>query len=179
MITISTNLLEAIAKWSYVDTDRPHITCVLFDRKHVVATDGHRLVRVPIKNPGPKFTVARPHLFAAIEAQHAMNARELTLSLDGTVVTIGIAPKVTMTVPVGPEGYPPYEQVIPKGADDAPLAGYCINPKYLAAVDEVHRAIGGGPHCGVRIVGWGGELDPLKLEGAGGSEFVIMPMRAP
>jgi hypothetical protein len=84
-----------------------------------------------------------------------------------------------MAVPMrDPKQFPPYEKVMPRDAKTESLNGYYFDPKYLAAIHDVHHELCEGSKIGVKIIMAGGRLDPVLFEGAVGSRFVIMPMRA-
>jgi hypothetical protein len=75
-IEVPTGELEAVAKWTSHDANRPHLHMVLFANNEYVATDGHRLVRVPCETHGLALGVDRGHLLAAVDAQRAMFAAQ-------------------------------------------------------------------------------------------------------
>ena len=181
-VTISTEIIAAVAKWAYQDYDRPEINCVLFSAHYVVATDGHRLVRVPSENDGPDIAVGPKYLLAAVEVSKLVRdvgeGSTLTLSMTVKGVLIEIAQGVRMMVPASDAtAFPPYEQVIPTDMESESPAGHYFNPAYLAAIEEVHLACGGHGR-GVIVTAWAKDrLGMMKFKGAGGSEFVIMPMR--
>jgi hypothetical protein len=185
VITISTKLLAAVSKWAYSSDDRPHLSVVLFRDDEMVATDGHRLVRVPVASNGLTLAVDREHISAAVAAQacskrdaaqdpkYGGSAVEITKPDKRIVIKLG---RIAIAGPAGdPLMYPPFNQVMPKGQNGSP-DGRVFNPAYLAAIDEVRQASGGGSH-GVRIVAWGGEIDAALFESYGGIRYVIMPMR--
>lgn len=178
MITINAKLLHAVTKWTDHDHVRPALRCVLFDKNYAVACDGHRLVRIPVDTAGDRIAVDRDHLFAALAAHREARANgDVKLTLDDKRVRIDID-RASFSVPAGrPEDYPPYEKLMSTGTDGVPT-GYYLNSKYLAAIDEVHVALGGGSSCGVKVVAWAADhLGAMRFEGAGGSEFLVMPMR--
>jgi hypothetical protein len=187
-ISISTNVLAAIVKWSCQDRDRLHLCTVLFEKGRAIATDGHRLVALPIPTNGHRLLVDSQHLSAAVAAQRDMKIdRPRSIGIEpgerGTILTIDNG--VTMTVPSrDPAGYPPWEKVIPKagGATKSPN-GYILDPRYLAAIAEVNSAIVPNSNRGVRVVAWGpvnedgDSLDAMLFEGNDDVQFVVMPMR--
>lgn len=185
MITISTKLLAAVAKWAYSNDDRPHLSVVLFRDDEMVACDGHRLVRVPVASNGLTLAVQRRHVMAAVAAQACCkqdapqdpeyygSAVEITKPDKRIVIRLG---DLAIAGQAGdPSSYPPYGKVVPGGQDGDPN-GRVFNPTYLAAIDEVRQASGGGMH-GVRLVAWGSELDATLFESRGGIRYIIMPMR--
>lgn len=192
-IIVSTKILEAVSKWSYPDwQERPHLSVVLFQRGFMVATDGHRLVRVPVETGDIEMAIDRRHIVAAVAMQRGLGNRSidtLEMSIEGKSVRIAVGSSqldrdrsgVAVLVPLGNHSkFPPYEKAIPKPDPKAPSPdGHFFNSSYLAAIDEVHVACGGGSQCGIRVVAWARDrLGGMLFEGAGGSQFVIMPMRA-
>lgn len=181
MITVRTKLLVAVAKWAAeADDSRTHLRAVLFAKQEIIACDGHRLVRVPVAfNNGPAFGVDRNHIMAAAAAQRETVGRELTLESDGKSVTIGIAPNISMLVPLRDAGkFPPVDKVMPKGPGGA-LVSYGFDPRYLAAIAEVQEAAGAGPEShGVRVTGWSDDaLGAMLFDGFDCIRYVIMPTR--
>jgi len=180
-ISIQTNLLAAVAKWAYPDTDKPHLSMVLFTLGEYVACDGHRLVRVPLDYSGPSFGVDRSHLLAAVAAQREMSVaiKEIQIAADDAKVVLTVAPpSVILTVPKrDASAYPPYEQVMPQGKPDKLPERYGFNPRYLDAIHEVDQASRPGSTNGVRIAAWGGSLDSMMFTNTDGIRFVVMPVR--
>ena len=192
VLTISTRLLAAIAKWSIADDGRPHLQVVSFAGRRAVACDGHRLVIVPLEqsvNDG--FTLHRDDIAAAAAAQRELpkyqHERQLRISVDGNRATIGLDKDGVRTMVVKADKsdrYPDIDQVIPKKAEgDAPGA-YVFNPVYMAAIHEVVEAANWSSQRGVRIKAWSadtgdGLIGPMLFEDATGIQFVLMPMRVP
>jgi hypothetical protein len=188
-ITISTPVLAAIIKWSYQESDRPHLRTVLFENGRAIATDGHRLVVLPIKTNSHRLLVDSQHLAAAIAAQRDLKVtraeREIGIEPSGPNVTLTIDKGISVTVPArNPESFPPWSQVIPKVDQDAKAPhGYILDPRYLAAIAEVNTALAPHAQRGVRVVAWsptdedGQQLGAMLFEGYEGVRFVVMPMR--
>lgn len=194
-ITISTELLVAVAKWATSDETRMHLASVAFIDGHIVGCDGHRLVRVPVAKLSTFRHVPRDVVFAAAAAQKALRvtgstphdsdgrvAIEISWPTSGTVaLKLGSS---TLTAPAPNIDYPPIDKVIPDPTPDAgEPTGYIFNPKYLEAMRDVVSALDGEGR-GVELVSWGrtgrGEDrlgDAVRFEGPAGSTFVIMPMR--
>lgn len=193
-ITISTDLLAAVAKWASTDESLSHLGLIVFRKNEIIACDGHRLIRVQFRTQGLEFAVQRSHLLAAVAAQRELpgitlrddennKAIEVSLSENGRI-RLSLGP-VALVVPGGDlSTYPPIEQVMPEPREGQPPSpdGYVFNPRYLAALDEVNRAMGcdGG---GARCVVWSGPEGSHRIRGAmllsnaRGARFVIMPMR--
>lgn len=181
MISISTNLLAAVAKWASTDEARVNLCMVLFTKGEYVACDGHRLVRVPLEYDGKAFCVGRDHILAAVAAQRSLyddNDSSIDIEPNGKgLVNLTIDKGIVVSVPFRSAGdYPHYEQVMPKGKPDKLPDPYGFDPQYLAAIDEVNRA-SDSVYRGVQIVAWGGELDAMEFRNADGIRFVIMPVR--
>jgi len=194
-ITVLTNVLAAVAKWTSADDTRLHLRLVVFRDDELIATDGHRLVRVPCPTYGHTFGIDRAHVLAAAKAQHELEApRPRAIQLwpadDGHVRLRLTGPplqrNVSLKVPAGRvEDYPPIEQVMPTTVPAVGPQNYVMDPRYLAAVEEVTSAMQPDTHRGVTLAAWGppderGELlGSMLFTNAGGARFVIMPMRAP
>lgn len=190
-LIVSSKAIAAVAKWAGQDDDREHLRMVLFAKGEYVACDGSRLVIVPVEYDGPSFGVSARHLAAAVAAHEGFNrsARDLRIWVDRTAPGIRVvinldgystSKTVDLQVPYcDPSVYPPYEVIIPKGTGPS-LVGYALDPQYMAAIAEVNRATVDTSHPpGVRVVAWGGPLDPIMFENMNGVRFVIMPMRIP
>lgn len=183
-ITIPTRELAAVAKWAHEDPGKTSINTLLFARGEYVATDGHRLVRVPCETNGLAFAVDRSHLLAACAAQGAIrDMDQITLEPDGKAhVKLGIAFGVSLLVPFrDPAAHPEIEsieQVMPTKKDLPSLDGYILDPRYLAAIAEVNAANAPNSTRGVKVVAWSGDrLGAMLLENCNGVRFVVMPMR--
>lgn len=187
-ITISTNVLAAIAKWSCQDADRPHLRTVLFERGRAIATDGHRMVLLPVETNGHRLLVDSGHIAAAVAAQRDMKVsrpREITIEPSDKSIILGLDNGVSLIVPARDPGqYPPYEQAVPKVDPKAKTPhGYALDPRYLAAIAEVSAAVAPNAQRGVRVVAWspidadGQQLGAMLFEGYEGVRFVVMPMR--
>jgi len=184
-ITIETDVLSAISKWAYQHDDRPNIAGVLFADGYAVATDGHRLVRVRVETGATKMFAGIEHVKAIVATQNAIDNENVTLAPKGPRIEAQLSEQIVLSFPAGnPSSYPPYEKLIESHNGMQQNAsrpdGYILNPSYLAAIDEVHVACGGGARTGgVRVVSWAGDhLDSMMFKGAGDSLFLIMPMRA-
>lgn len=192
-LVVSSKAIAAVAKWAgQHDDHREHLRMVLFAKGEYVACDGSRLVIVPVKYDGPSFGVSARHLAAAVAAQECLNrnARDLRIWVDRTApgmrVVINLdgyytSKTVDLEAPYcDPSVYPPYEVVIPTGTGPTGPVGYALDPQYMAAIAEVNIATVDTSHPpGVRVVAWGGPLDPIMFENMNGVRFVIMPMRIP
>src|SRR5215467_7302110 len=66
VISVPTNVLEAVAKWAGTDKTRTHLHQVLFAKGVMVAVDGHRMVIVPCETFGLTIGVDRKYLLAAV-----------------------------------------------------------------------------------------------------------------
>lgn len=201
-ITVSTRQVAAVAKWTSKDPTRTHLHMVLFARGEYVATDGHRMVRVPCETHELEIGVDARHLLAAAAAQRDLGVASLRLEPhNGGRIRIGISDRINpatagredsaddlyLLVPSRDTSkYPPTDQVIPRGQHGAPPLTYSINPGFFADVAEVIAASpieddfgGTGGQCGVDITGWGSSLDPVMLTSSQGVRFILMPMRGP
>lgn len=174
---IAKKILQALLAHASKDTTRP-AQCGLFvhfDRRYVVATDGHRcaflaLVPLPVRE-------LEEHMDGGILVPRASIAAALTgagkeLEITPTEIRGG----ATVAYQPGPEGFPPAFRVIPRkfAKHRAPTIG--INAGYLEeALAFVRVASGGTDRVDVSI---GEELDPVVVEALDGRALVcIMPMR--
>jgi hypothetical protein len=198
VISVSTGVLAAVAKWANPDEVRLHLRLVVFRDRELIATDGHRLVRVPCETHGYTFGVDRAHLLAAASAQRELGVArphviEISPDEPGRIQLRLTGPyalttrrDVRMTVPAGRvDDYPPIEQVMPTPSKGVSPQGYVMDPRYLAAIEEVTAAMHPEAGRGVTLAAWcapdaaGDLLGPMLFTNAGGARFVIMPMRAP
>lgn len=197
-LRIRTDLLRAVAQWSYQSSvspeDRPHLAVVAVIDGELVATNGHRLARVPVgAHKNVRFAIKREHIFAAAAAQHELHdgnviigedgGRAIEIRPDGKTIMLDLGP-FGMVVPAGRiEDYPPLDKVMPKGAGKTPPDGYVIDPRYLAAIADIQDVVNGVAQSGIRLTMWGesdskgNKHQPMLFEGYGGTRYVIMPMR--
>lgn len=187
--TINTKLLAAVASWAYDGTDRPHIGVVAIAKGEMVATDGHRLVRVPVQTGGFAVAVTRDHIMAAVAAQRAFrgarprdevyggNAVEISL-VEGNA-RINLGDMVITAAPGDLSKFPPIDQVMPSGRAERAPDGYGFDPRYLAAIAEVQAAAGATTGTqDVKITGWSADgLGAMLFEGINGIRYVVMPVR--
>lgn len=200
-VTISTQLLTAVAKWA--STERPNISAVRVEKGELFATDGHRMVRVPVPAAhGFEVAVRRSYVLAAAQAQSALSGpdvltgpegKSLAISRAGGDVQIVLGTDVRLMVPDGSHRDAPtlarLNSNTPTLAETGSRSpsGYVLNPGYLAAIDEVEFAIHGGTcgtfkRNGVRCVAWATtpaeeKLTSIMFEGESGARYLIMPMR--
>lgn len=176
-IKISADTIAAVAKWASADHDRPHLRMVMFARGECVATDGHRLVIVPITYDGPRFGVDRADLLAAVAVHRELRADlDLEIALDGKKAKITIGYHRVLTVPAcDASAYPPYRMLVDgSGKGSKSIEGHSFNPAYMAGIDEINRTM--PAVAGVRITGWGDDKrDPVVFENTAGARFIIMP----
>lgn len=195
-LRIRTDLLRAVAQWSYKSSspeDRPHLAVVAVLDGELVATDGHRLARIPVgAHKLAKFSIESEHIFAAAAAQHELRDGVLTnedgkrvieIRPDGKTIMLDLGP-FGMVVPAGRiEDYPPFDRAMPKGPGKSPPTGYVVNPRYLASIADIQDVVNDGEQHGIRLTMWGapdknGNVhEPMLFEGYGGTRYVIMPMR--
>ena len=193
MIVVRTKLLAAVAKWAYQGDDRPHLQVVRFADAEMVACDRHRLVRVPLEMPeGVRFGLRPRDIAALAAAQHELSKSRHRGELQISEVKNGraivdleseLAGGITMNVKTADvSGYPPIEQVMPKSCETDEPPGFCFDPKFLAAINEVNLAAGAFQSRGVRCAAWSkidenGLCGPTLFTGDAGIRFVVMPMR--
>jgi hypothetical protein len=164
-ITIPTSLLEAVARWALPEGDRPHLSQIVLRNNEMVATDGRRLVYVPIETHGYVLGLRRCDALAAVAAQDAWVAADKrietrrrskrTIRIRRAQQTGGIEmrlgegdrPMLLSTEELG--AAPPYEQLLAASnwtRADAPPDGIVFNPSYLSAVHDVVSAIAESGH---------------------------------
>jgi hypothetical protein len=192
MLTLSTALLTAVAKWATPSLDRPHLAQVVIRDKEIFATDGHRLVRVPI-DTDLEIAIYRKHILAAAAAQRSLNfnnfhdddadddeprprsPRSPSLGIskaDGALVRIDLdldaGSMTSMTVTAGHLDLAitrkQLDAAVPAPSLVSP-SGHIFNPQYLAAIDEVNAALG-GERTGVKCVAWGAPNADGEFHGA-------------
>lgn len=175
-VCIPASLLRAVTGWASSDETRPQLCGVHFQGADMVATDGHRLIKVAClpdgsaSRPTRCYTVPAGALIAACRA-----AGKGWIEIDPVARTIRATTKATRGkasmvttvayVPVEIQ-FPPYNQVIPDfdGApmtppDKGTVSGHGINPRYLGAMADVCEA--SGRSAGVLLRKCGGPLDPV------------------
>jgi hypothetical protein len=192
VISVSTDLLEAVAKWASQDDTRTHLQQVVFTKGTMVALDGHRMVIAPCETLGLTIGVNRQYLLAAIAAQQALKTDRshiITIAPDGTRgVRLGFesAAHALSQVPyivvpaADTTSYPPYEEVVKsnRAAESSSPDGYGLNPSYLADIAEVTNATCKPGQRGVKIVAWSRDrLGAMVFENTAGVRFFVMPMR--
>lgn len=197
-LTVSTDLLAAMAKWAYRNGDRPNISAVIAQDGELIATDGHRMVRAPLPASQPKMrlSIGRAYILAAAAAQSAMIPfedldaeceRVIHIYQQSTqpgwiILDLG---DIRMSVSAGPiDKFPDVDKSMPKISASTPPLGYVFNPAYLVAMAEIQEVLSrDGGNRGVRLAAWGEAEDrgtPTQaalFEGHGGVRYVIMPMR--
>jgi hypothetical protein len=190
IITVRTQLLAAVAKWTYIDDTRPNLNVVYFDGKAMIATDGHRMVVVPMETSLPGFGIHRRDCAAIAAGQRELERHqhmgELRISVADRKATIALDREMrTMTVPAHGVDYPPYESLFKSLKAETPVPSeFTFNPRYLAAIDEVMQGVDPTDYHasgGVRVKAWSavderGFCGPMLFEGAG-IQFLVMPMR--
>lgn len=189
MITIKTSLLLAVSRWSSVASDnRPHLSVVLFRGNEMVACDGNRLVRVPVACNDLTIAIDRDHIAAAAAAQASCKdsaprddeygGRAVEISIDGKRAAINVG-RFAVYGPLGdPSTYPPYDKVMPKERPARHPDGYGLDPRYMAAIQEVEDASGAAPGSrGVKVTGWSADgLGAMLFESFRNIRYVIMPV---
>lgn len=186
---IRTRLLQAIADCAHSGDPRP-TRGVMFRDSEIIATDGHVLLRVPMKH-GLRAAFPLDLVIAAIAGQQAGQDKQqydvdgyyvsdqssLLLSVDGADAVIDIG-GVTLRAPaVDVDKYPDIEKAcaVKNSRDLTPVT---FNPALLGkfgAVLESMRYLGAG---GASFKACGGVHDPMKFESECGATFVMMPMRS-
>jgi len=196
-ITVVAAELEQAATWA--GSDRPHLHVVAFRGDEYVATDGHRMIRVPCKTHDHVFGIERDHVASAIAAFRRMHRLErfidLVVSPLSKDVEFHIGPEsarhlVRVSVPrrdLDVLGFPnkaqvdgiPFPRNDPRSASDT-IVGHWLNPAYMKAVADFHAISGdeGEGKYGVEVVSYAKDrLGPVELRNANGVRFLIMPIR--
>lgn len=199
LFSIRTRLLAAVAKWTHTDDNRPHLHRVLFDGKHMVATDGHRMVVVPCETDMPPFALGRVDCAILAAAQREITKRD---GAELRFVAIDIYPGRpvstsrkalieldeeglrSLLVPApDPSDFPRWQQLFEGQKAEPPTPPtYAFEPRYLAGIDEVLEAVDGARNRTVEVKAWtanepGGHVGPMLFE-SGGIRFLIMPKRS-
>ena len=195
VISVPTNVLESVARWTGTDETRPHLHQVFFSKGVMVAVDGHRMVIAPCETFGLTLGVARGYLLAAVAAQRAMkDGQEITLApvdvdpslkvFSPSLIRLGLdsrRPEIGLLVPAADaRAFPSYEDVVKissKQESDGP-EGYGLDPNYLADIAEVTNQTCDPGMRGVKVVAWSKDrLGAMVFENTAGVKFLIMPMR--
>jgi hypothetical protein len=196
VISVPTNVLEAVAKWAGTDEMRTHLHQVLFSKGVMVAVDGHRMAIVPCETFGLTLGVDRTYLLAAVAAQRVMRIdppRVITIepTEDPMFIRLGLVPTSRrsgglIVRAAESEKFPPYEQVVrdaEKETSSAGPEGYHFNPRYIEAIAEVDAATCNasdipGESRGVKITSWSSDrLGAMVFVNQARAKFLIMPMR--
>jgi len=190
--------LRAVTSYASADFTRVNIASVCFDtgRGRVVATDGHRLIKIDAaKSTEPRDNETKE----AVE--HLVNAKKLQAALKGlgskrTKVRVTPGDKgftiesgdVQAALPKVDATFPPADQVIPTIASmPQPAACVGFNAFYLAALGvlgEIAESHGCRTTlCQLRL---GQELDPARVDASfmgenadyqGEATIIVMPAR--
>ncbi len=199
LFSVRTRLLAAIAKWAHQGDDRPHLARVLFDGKHMVACDGHRLVVATCETGVPPFALDRLDCAVLAAAQREITKRysaELGfVSVADGKVAIELETGRVLTVKAREAGeFPPWQKLLEDAKAETPAPPeYAFDPRYLAAIDEVIQGAAGGEYQNtVKVKAWAGlepgagcAIGPMLFESVVfddncGCElrFLIMPKRS-
>ena len=185
LFSVRTRLLAAVAKWATTDESRPFLERVLFDGKHIVATDGHRIVAVPCETDVPPFTVHRVDCAILAAAQreigHKRHADSVFVTVSDGKAAIDIDEgRRVLTVKVhDAKDFPPWEVLFGElKAESAEPPSFAFEPRYLAGIDEVLEAVDGSCQRTATVKAWssGKFIGPMLFEGEG-IRFLIMPKR--
>jgi hypothetical protein len=188
---VATDLFAAVAKWSHKGPDKPHLGGVTFRDGEMYATDGHRMVRVPMETT-LEVTIRRDHIQAAAAAQKVIRFSALIqnkrpvieISMFRNQVRMDLG-SLTLTVT------PLTHDVFSRATLDSLSSGlvvtrgpvnYAFDPHLLAAISEVNDAACADTDGGsVKLLKWGSPTrgsaaEPILFEGHGGILFMIMPV---
>ncbi len=190
MTKVGSGLLRAISSIACEFSDRPRINGVLFRGGEIVATDGHRIVRVPFEHD-QDFFMPRDLAVAAVGALEAVGCAEfgpqcdggaeghqLRISLvDGNVVVDAGGFKLSAPA-LDIDSFPPMEKIFESLSSAGNAMGHYFNPDLLAGLWDVIRSAG-DYHHGVRMVSCGGPTDAIVYQSEGGIVYALMPLLAP
>jgi hypothetical protein len=200
-ITVLTDELAAVVKWTSPDDTLRHLRLVAFRNNEYVAVDGHRMVRVPCETHGLKFGLEREHILAAVAAAKVGRpSRTLILEPkpDLKLVEVGIgagedrkalSTPVRLTLPLRDldyMGFPSSEMIEKAGRSIDPaepvaatITGHIFDPKYMAAIEEVHRVDArSADNMGIEIVSFSRDkVGPTVFRNGKGIQFVVMPIK--
>lgn len=195
VISVPTNVLEAVAKWAGTDDTRSHLHQVHFTKGTMVAVDGHRMVIAPCETFGMTLGVDRQYLLAAVAAQRSLKIHSDILiapvaadpalkAFSPSLLRIIVDPSppaIAFLVPAADTSkFPPYQTVVDantKAESDSP-DGYGLNPQYLADIAEVTSVTCSPGMRGIKVIAWSKDrLGAMVFENTAGVKFLIMPMR--
>lgn len=195
LFTVRTQLLAAVAKWACQDDQRFHISHVLFDGKHMVATDGHRIVAVTCETGVEPFMLHRTDCAMLAAAQREITrfrTADLKIAVVDGKAEVDLDGTRRVIVKAHAKDFPPWDQLFASAKAETPApASYSFQPQYLAAIDDVIQSVTGDTQRAVTVKGWparesSGYAGPMLFEsvvfddGPGGYEmrFLIMPTRS-
>ena len=196
-LRIRTGILGALARWA--DDGRSTndaLFHVVLSGDEAVACDGRRIVRVPAAiayQPAtldqawvgdPTFYLSRELIEAAVAAQEAYSLyrdedvdglAEIDVWLAGDRIILSWDDTRLSEKHVAWK-YPDLDAHMPKPAETPPPS-IGFNPEYLAGIGAFIKTVDEQSDLGVKVAGWGGELDPMLFTSGGGIRFVVMPTR--
>lgn len=185
---ISVDLLSAVSRWCHDDT-RKHLNQVVIIQGEMRATDGHRLVRVPVKTPrGFVIGLMQYHLDKVCEIARVVGMSRVTLSQGSRGVTYDIGGIVSYVAPLGPVDDFPDAAKLDKVAPVTPLSSLppsvAVNAQFLKDIVEIESALchyhGIEEDPGVALVSWGDTTQALEFRSAyakPAARYIVMPMR--
>jgi hypothetical protein len=200
-IVMPIDLLGAIAKFAYQGDDiREHLQGVYVSSNELelIATDGHRLVRVDLAAPrfhdtkwertDPSFLIPLRGIRAVVANDRVAGARYVKIrhadkgpSASSTLVRFDVcgAERTSLyTIECRTYGltYPPVDQIMPTRRSGEPPE-IVFDPRLLADFEPVVTALG-AKGFGLKVQAWGDEVSPM-LFANDHVRFVVMPMRTP
>lgn len=189
-ITFPYNLFNALQAAAAEDDTRYYLNGILLDfkRKQFIATNGHRLLKMPMDYDPDVLKVTTEELFVEREIIMSRTSKKapkggslrVILYENGDIEATGITTtgieKWTEVLNEIEGDYPDYERVIPKDRPNGPVGPIvAINIEYLGGVVQAldHK------YQGIRILPGESESDPLLIEISGHKDltYVVMPMR--
>jgi DNA polymerase-3 subunit beta len=190
-LTISHDTIKALLLIAPKSDIRYYLNGVCVDVRAglvtLVATDGHRLLAVPVSADNVEdarngeFIIPRDTLEAVKPAKYGKIAAQITIELpvmpsgSGTLQTVSVTGTTTATAQVFDNKYPDWRRVTPTSASNEPAQ---FNSEYLGSFGKVSELLGAKTKTGVTaIIHHNGDAAALVTFPTSQALGVIMPLR--
>ena len=183
-ITIKHDTIKALLVIALKSDVRYYLNGVCVDVRNgmttLVATDGHRLLAVPVLADdvegvtNGQYIIPRAALEAVKPCKYGKNSLPITIEIAGTQVTITGA--TTATSPTTDGSFPDWRRVVPASANGIPAQ---FNPSYLGDWGKVAEYLGAsGKGSGVTaVIHHNGDASALVTFPISDALGVVMPCR--
>lgn len=174
MIKLDIRQLKAAALFASKDKKRVGITGVRVEPSHIVATDGHRLIKFDIITEGgfESFTIPRDFLDKITIIK---NCDECQVTKEGETIILEYAGNTYKAQETG-YPYPDWQRVIPQKQEHIGAIGF--NAAYVGDFVKIHKIL--GKKEAFIDMEFYGEQNPMIIKGRGCDYIaVLMPIRKP